>query len=223
MTEREWQRCADPAPMLEFARPFVNEAQVRLFACGCCRRVWHMIPDEHCRHAVAIAELFAYHHASFDSLVSAHRTALTVRSGNRYPCFERHRGPSFASNPAYAGIEPWPPISAAAATARTAAAFFTVHCEGEHFTKTWRAEEARERSQQAVLLRRFLDYPATPGERNRWSPVVMELALALRDGVPCNFALSDALLEHDRPELAQHFRLPDHPRNCWGFERILGE
>jgi hypothetical protein len=32
---------------------------LRLFACECCRRIWHLLPDQRCRRAVQIAETFA--------------------------------------------------------------------------------------------------------------------------------------------------------------------
>ncbi len=46
MTEAEWRLCADPVPMLEFLRGEVNERERRLFACVCCRRVWHLMIDQ---------------------------------------------------------------------------------------------------------------------------------------------------------------------------------
>jgi hypothetical protein len=45
MTEEEWQTCADPTPMLEFLRCKASDRKLRLFACGCCRRIWHLLAE----------------------------------------------------------------------------------------------------------------------------------------------------------------------------------
>ena len=45
MTESDFNRCADPRAMLEFLRGTgrAGERKLRLFACACCRRVWHLL------------------------------------------------------------------------------------------------------------------------------------------------------------------------------------
>ncbi|MBO0700912.1 MAG: hypothetical protein J2P46_21130, partial [Zavarzinella sp.] len=61
MTEAEWLGCADvfdlwdsaPAGSAKGARPH------RLFAAACCRRIWHLLPDDRARHAVATLERWA--------------------------------------------------------------------------------------------------------------------------------------------------------------------
>src|SRR5579862_9867338 len=84
MTESEWLACADPMLMLEFligpaeetfivsagdAVPWVDypnkrisKRKERLFACACCRRIWHLLTGERsriARKALATAELYA--------------------------------------------------------------------------------------------------------------------------------------------------------------------
>jgi integrase len=68
MTEKEWLECSDPRKMLESIGWKVSERKLRLLACACCRRLWHLFTDKRSRRAVNLAEVYA------DGLVS--RTAL---------------------------------------------------------------------------------------------------------------------------------------------------
>src|SRR4051794_17983065 len=59
MTETEWLACSNPTPMLQFLRGQASTRKLRLFGCACCRRVWHLLPDEHSRNVVVVAERYA--------------------------------------------------------------------------------------------------------------------------------------------------------------------
>jgi hypothetical protein len=59
VTEAEWLAQCDPLPMLKFVQTRASGRQLRLFACACCRRVLHLLPDQRSRKALDVAELFA--------------------------------------------------------------------------------------------------------------------------------------------------------------------
>jgi hypothetical protein len=58
MTEAEWNACTDPDAMLEFRPKRASNRKRRLFACACCRRIWHFIPTELSHGAVEVAERY---------------------------------------------------------------------------------------------------------------------------------------------------------------------
>lgn len=66
MTESEYRDCQEPIYLLEFLRSryaYPNEEasnrKLRLFACACCRRIWHLLPNVRSRRAVELRERFA--------------------------------------------------------------------------------------------------------------------------------------------------------------------
>jgi hypothetical protein len=57
--EHEWLTSDDPRPMLEFLRGRASDRKFRLFQVACCRRAWHLLPNNLCREAVLVAERYA--------------------------------------------------------------------------------------------------------------------------------------------------------------------
>lgn len=56
MAERDWLAASDPVAMLYHVRYRATDRKLRLFACACCRRVWHLLEDPRSRQAVEAAE-----------------------------------------------------------------------------------------------------------------------------------------------------------------------
>jgi hypothetical protein len=64
MKESDWTACTNPEVMLAFLRRQASARKLQLFACACCRRIWHLLSDRRSKKAVEVAESFA------DGLVS---------------------------------------------------------------------------------------------------------------------------------------------------------
>src|SRR5262249_9643314 len=55
-----WRACEYPQPMLGY----LSDRKLRLFACACCRRIWHLLVREDSRWAVETMERYADGRAS---------------------------------------------------------------------------------------------------------------------------------------------------------------
>jgi hypothetical protein len=75
MTEQEWLACTDPEQMLQFLQDKTSERKLRLLACACCRRIWHLLTDERSRKALVTCELYADGLTTKSTLVVARREA----------------------------------------------------------------------------------------------------------------------------------------------------
>jgi hypothetical protein len=59
MTEAEWESVSEPTPIFEHIGGRASDRKLRLFACACCRRHWHLLIDDRSRAAVEVAERLA--------------------------------------------------------------------------------------------------------------------------------------------------------------------
>ena len=72
MTEREWLTCTDPEAMLGYLFNVTSqEREQTLYACACCRSIWHLLTDPRSRQAVEVAERFAEGQATAEELSAA--------------------------------------------------------------------------------------------------------------------------------------------------------
>jgi hypothetical protein len=94
--EAEWLACADPQPMLEFLRRRASDRKARLFAVGCCRRIWPIFEHEEFREAVRKAEAFADGLAGRDEMLQANERALAIFVKRRGELQGKENGPAAA-------------------------------------------------------------------------------------------------------------------------------
>jgi hypothetical protein len=82
LTEAGWLSAESPHVLLceltqhrGAARTVAGRRRLRLFACACCRKFWHLFTDEDSRRVVAVAERFADGGATRAELEAARRSA----------------------------------------------------------------------------------------------------------------------------------------------------
>lgn len=77
MSEADWLACTDPGILQFYLPPAASDRKLRLVACACCRRAWHLLGNLG-RFAVEVAERFADGHATSEELASAEAGARKV-------------------------------------------------------------------------------------------------------------------------------------------------
>ncbi len=234
-SEADWLACADPETLLDQLPGGLSERKLRLFACGCCGPLWHLVTDARCREAVAVALRFADGEATAEELKAAHTAAQ-----NGKPLFQDANwaaawtaAPSALLAASQASAQAAQALARKQAEAAKRAGWASVRsgARKEEQAAAWAGFEAAtaqavaaERAWQAELLRELTGNPFQPAAAPEALPTdVRELAAALYAGEDCYFALHDALEEAGVPELAEHFLYADHPRGCWALDLILGK
>jgi hypothetical protein len=234
MTEADWLTSGDPEAMLAHLQGRLGDRKLRLFACACCRRVWHLVTDEACCQAILLAERFADDLAGMGELETAHSAAQRSKplfadanwsaAWTAAPAVERavteacqHAARAVAKVASEAArIRAWATVYTGALEADRAAAWSAFESASE---AAWTAEQRA----QAAIPRELVGNPFSPNKPfDNGSPNVLVLAQAMYGGEPCAFALHDALIEAGQQELAEHFQSPVHPKGCWVIDHILG-
>ena len=130
--EEAWEHCERADWMLWALSVinYVNDKQLRLFACACARDVWDKLTDERSRNAVRVAERYARGKATDEELSAAYSVAWAAAEY------------AAESAPAYAA-------EYAAESAASSAAESVV----------WYAVRSAVREKQAIRLRRMIGNP----------------------------------------------------------------
>lgn len=236
MTESEWNACADPQPMLKFLRSQASGRKVRLFACGCCRRYWHLL-DEAGRHAVEATEAWVDGALDQEALRRAWLAAATAGYWVDAPTSPEPYAAYGAACAAYRGFDPCThevdiPLwqvrrdRDAAYWAGVTAFFFTD--SPTFWTPTGTPHREAESGAQARLLRDIVGNPFRPLGQPPLTREVLQVAQAVYDErrfdeLPI---LADALEDAgcDNEDILGHCRGPGpHALGCWPLDLVLGK
>lgn len=149
----QWKTCNDPEQMLALIQNRADEGRLRLFACGCCRRIWHLIEPQN-RAVVEAAENFVRGNLTRDELQAA---ADSVTGGGE-DLEQIARGDARVSAHYEATTAAWqsaalPAADAAWFAARCAAAAVADLHWPDPSSPSWKQTERAERAAQADLLR----------------------------------------------------------------------
>jgi hypothetical protein len=233
MTEREWLACADPQTMLEFLRGKVSDRKLRLFACACCRRLWHCEGGLAGQNEVDVAERFA------DGLVT--RKALK-RMSSKLGARGGYSS-AWALNNALHAVMTIQAQEAAQDGSVFVGTYFYFHTieglKGTSVSDQQRAVGAKsaEREAQTLILQDVVGNPFQPVSlAPAWlAPSVRSLAQAAYDNrlLPSGqldhtglAVLADALEEAgcDNGDILSHLRgQGPHVRGCFVLDLLLGK
>jgi hypothetical protein len=223
MTEAEWRTCISPEAILNFLTRKASERKLRLYAVGCCKRIWSLLTDERCRHAVEVAQRYSDGRATVGELSAAGQVASSVARVWGDP------GSSVARSTHALGGAPWSATRASAWEAAWDAAWDARMVARDLLVG---ADWEQERAWQAGLLLDVFGNPFQPPRIDpRWliqdDGVVGKLALVIynEDRFGDLPILADALEEAGctSAEMLDHCRAPQaHYRGCWVVDAVLG-
>jgi hypothetical protein len=221
--------------MLEYVRDKVRDRKLRLFACACCRRMWHLLTHKNCRKAVEASELYADARIRQQSLAAACGAANKI--ADRF-AFHRDTSQQPPDAPSPAALEA---ILAAAGVARSALlkvrrAEIMAHMASDSARRAATcarlsgSDEAEEWKHLVALVRHIFGNPFRPkAVTPAWrTATVLGVAQALYDErrfdrMP---VLADALEDAgcDEAEVLAHCRQPgEHMPGCWALDQVLGK
>jgi hypothetical protein len=244
MTEAQWLACDEPEEMLRWLEGRASARKLRLFACACCRRVWHLMDDPRSRSAVEVAERLA------DGL-AARGEIEAAKVAARGACGDAHAYTAVPGPDGWQSNYYTPPVQAARAAYHAvagsrlsphfaaSAALDAVAYTGEPVRAPVRPTRASfpptaEPAGQCALLRDLFGHLHRPAARLEAEPpgwggtAVRMVAQGIYgdrafDHLP---VLADALEDAGcaDAELLGHLRSPGpHVRGCWALDLILGK
>lgn len=214
LTEAEWLSSRAPRAMLASLEGRVSERKLRLFACACCRAVWHLFTDERERRAVEVGERFA------DGQATKAELAEAAREVNLYSYSGKCQNRDLAS------AAHWAAVNNSSAQNVWAAAE-----ECPHYTRcvdrSGKLISLHVRLLHCIFGNPFRPVPPLPASWLAWNGgIVGKLAHVIyheRDFARLPI-LADALADAgcDDKDILDHCRRPGpHARGCWPLDLLL--
>jgi hypothetical protein len=220
MTEAQWPTTDSPEAMLNLLTEQASPRKLRLYAIGCCRRIWHLMRDDRCRHAVEVAQRFVEGRATAFDLEAAGRTVASVAR------VWGDIGSTVARSTFALGGAAWAATRSSAWVAAWDAAFDARGAARDNVKGT---DWEKERAWQAELLRDLVGNPFRPLRLDpAWlTQDVLQLARVIYDEEQFGEMpyLADALLDAgcSHAALLEHCRArTPHYRGCWVIDLLLG-
>lgn len=225
MTEQEWLECAEVFDLWDskHVARIATARQYRLFATGCCRRVWHWMTDERARHAVETLDRLA----DALSAAAARAAALSalLRDGDPWAGREDSHARVMSAALLCAGANGCDDLRLAVEVAEECGA--AVAATAGRFDRTLYAAEQKA---QCDLARDLFGNPFRPVAFDPAWRATTALAIARDiyddrafDRLPI---LADALEDAGctNEEILNHCRQPgEHVRGCWVVDLVLGK
>jgi hypothetical protein len=236
MDEEHWLACEDPQEMLEYLRGKASNRKLRLFACACCRAIWHLLQDKRSREAVESSERYADGGIEKKQLSAARAEAEKAHRARAKRCTAPHwrdKGSVAAGAAEFA----------ASGTDRASELFVKVQIAARNVLLV----ESLERKgslqlelQQCRLLQELLGNPfrpvtVSPAWLTWHDGLVVRLAEAAYEErhLPAGTlekdrlaVLADALEEAgcEDEQILRHLRSGgDHVRGCWAVDLLLSK
>jgi hypothetical protein len=223
MTEAEWLKESGNSQWMlahleerRAQRTKVGRRKLRLYACGCCRAVWDLLPDDRLRATVEVAERLADGQASPEEMAAARDGVSWMRDDSAVP-----RGTPAAVRVAI-------DMAVSAAYAQPFAAAFAVTAMSPPLASRRGNRRAGE-AHLCDLLRCVFGNPFRPVSSGPWiTPAAVTVARDCYDRR--DFAalplLADLLEEAGCPEqsMLDHCRKNgEHLRGCWVVDLVLSK
>jgi hypothetical protein len=137
------------------------QRELRLFAVGCVRRIWHLLPAG-CRAAVEASERFAAGRIGDPELAAA----VAVADGEAQAAFPGHSAPDargYAASAAVDASSVWPRtasnVLAATSCAASAAGCAAGEADESRYDEAFEAARVAELAAQAAVLRGLVSRP----------------------------------------------------------------
>jgi hypothetical protein len=218
MTESRWWRCQDPDNLLFELGTRISERKLRLVACGCCRLIEPLLPDERCQYAIDLMEHFA----------DGTTTEANVRAAQRAGRFDARNAATQWAAEAVASLTRLDVRSLPHHLQEV-----TYHAARAARDAAGQSEWGQARSRQADVVRDLFRFPSHPFVifDPSWLHWQHGLVVQMARTIYADYRfhelpiLADALEEAgcENREVLDHCRTqPVHVRGCWVIDHLLG-